>query len=79
MKNRTAVCLATLALCSAFLLAPAGARAQTKGTVVEEIVARVNNQHHHAIGLSEGRRRLTARSCAGLPKLLPDADSGLIG
>ena len=43
MKNRTAVCLATLALCSAFLLAPAGARAQTKGTVVEEIVARVNN------------------------------------
>jgi peptidyl-prolyl cis-trans isomerase SurA len=44
MKNRTAIVLASLSLCSAFLLAPAGARAQAKGTVVEEIVARVNNQ-----------------------------------
>jgi peptidyl-prolyl cis-trans isomerase SurA len=44
MTNRTTICLTTLALCSAFLLAPAGARAQAKGTVVEEIVARVNNQ-----------------------------------
>jgi peptidyl-prolyl cis-trans isomerase SurA len=44
MNNRTAVCLTSLALCSAFLLAPAGARAQAKGTTVEEIVARVNNQ-----------------------------------
>jgi peptidyl-prolyl cis-trans isomerase SurA len=44
MTNRIAVCLTALALCSAFLLAPVGARAQAKGTVVEEIVARVNNQ-----------------------------------
>jgi peptidyl-prolyl cis-trans isomerase SurA len=44
MKNRTAVYLASLAVFGAILLAPAGARAQAKGTVVEEIVARVNNQ-----------------------------------
>ncbi len=44
MKNRTAVCFTLLAICGAILLAPAGARAQAKGTVVEEIVARVNNQ-----------------------------------
>jgi peptidyl-prolyl cis-trans isomerase SurA len=44
MKNRTAVYLASLTLCSAFFLTPAGARAQAKGTTVEEIVARVNNQ-----------------------------------
>jgi peptidyl-prolyl cis-trans isomerase SurA len=44
MKNRTGICFASLAVCGGFLLAPAGARAQAKGTVVEEIVARVNNQ-----------------------------------
>jgi peptidyl-prolyl cis-trans isomerase SurA len=44
MKSRTAVCFASLALCGVFLLASANARAQAKGTVVEEIVARVNNQ-----------------------------------
>jgi peptidyl-prolyl cis-trans isomerase SurA len=44
MTNRRAVSLTSLTLCSAFLLAPAGARAQANGTVVEEIVARVNNQ-----------------------------------
>src|SRR5271170_5081763 len=51
MKNRTPVCLALLAVCSTFmLLAPEGAQAQTKGAVVDEIVARVNNQ---IISLSE--------------------------
>ncbi len=44
MTNRTAVFFTSLAVCSAILLAPAGVRAQAKGTVVEEIVARVNNQ-----------------------------------
>ncbi len=44
MTNRIAVRLPVFALCGAFLLAPAGVRAQAKGTVVEEIVARVNNQ-----------------------------------
>ena len=44
MNNRTAVFLALLCLCSVLLLAPAGARAQAKGVIVEEIVARVNNQ-----------------------------------
>jgi peptidyl-prolyl cis-trans isomerase SurA len=44
MTNRTAVFFTSLALCGAILLVPAGARAQAKGTVVEEIVARVNNQ-----------------------------------
>ena len=51
MKNRAPVCLALLTVCSTFmLLAPEGAQAQTKGAVVDEIVARVNNQ---IISLSE--------------------------
>jgi len=44
MKNRTNLWLTTGALSAALLLAPAGLRAQSKGTVIEEIVARVNNQ-----------------------------------
>jgi peptidyl-prolyl cis-trans isomerase SurA len=44
MNNRTAVFFASLGLCSALLLVPAVTHAQAKGTTVEEIVARVNNQ-----------------------------------
>ncbi len=44
MNNRIAVFLASLGLCSALLLVPAVTCAQAKGTTVEEIVARVNNQ-----------------------------------
>ncbi len=44
MNTRTAVVLASLVVSGALLLVPAGTRAQSKGTTVEEIVARVNNQ-----------------------------------
>ena len=44
MRNRIKVGFAVLALSGASLAAPAVARAQAKGAVVEEIVARVNNQ-----------------------------------
>ena len=44
MNNRTAVFFASLGLCSSLLLVPAVTHAQAKGTTVEEIVARVNNQ-----------------------------------
>jgi peptidyl-prolyl cis-trans isomerase SurA len=44
MKNKTAFCLSSLALGASVFLTPAGAHAQTKAVVVEEIVARVNNQ-----------------------------------
>jgi peptidyl-prolyl cis-trans isomerase SurA len=60
MKNRTAIFLASLVYCSAFLLAAGEVRAQAKGTVVEEIVARVNNQ---IITLSDYQK-----ASAGLPQ-----------
>jgi peptidyl-prolyl cis-trans isomerase SurA len=60
MKSRIMVHLALLACCGGLLLAPAGARAQAKGTLVEEIVARVNNQ---VITLSDYQR-----GAAGLPQ-----------
>ena len=44
MKNRTAIQLSLLAVSAAFLLLAPASRAQSKGTVVEEIVARVNNR-----------------------------------
>jgi peptidyl-prolyl cis-trans isomerase SurA len=44
MENRIITAVAVLTLSGISLVAPAGARAQAKGTVVEEIVARVNNQ-----------------------------------
>jgi peptidyl-prolyl cis-trans isomerase SurA len=44
MKNRKLFRSGLLAICVALLLFPAGLWAQSKGTVVEEIVARVNNQ-----------------------------------
>jgi peptidyl-prolyl cis-trans isomerase SurA len=44
MKNQTVVTVALLLSSSTLLLSPAGARAQAKGTLVEEIVARVNNE-----------------------------------
>jgi peptidyl-prolyl cis-trans isomerase SurA len=44
MNSRTAVVLASLVVSGALVLVPAGTRAQAKGTTVEEIVARVNNQ-----------------------------------
>ena len=45
MQNRKWVGLGALALSGTIFLTAAGARAQaTKGTIVEEIVARVNNQ-----------------------------------
>jgi peptidyl-prolyl cis-trans isomerase SurA len=44
MQNRIITGIAVLTLSGLSLVAPAGARAQAKGTVVEEIVARVNNQ-----------------------------------
>src|SRR5271156_1004811 len=44
MKKRNAVWPQSLAFSVLVLLFPAGARAQSKGVVVEEIVARVNNQ-----------------------------------
>lgn len=44
MKNRTAIQLSLLAVCAAFLLLAPASRAQSKGAVVEEIVARVNNR-----------------------------------
>jgi peptidyl-prolyl cis-trans isomerase SurA len=44
MKNRTAVQLSLLAVSGAFLLLAPASRAQSKGVVVEEIVARVNNR-----------------------------------
>ncbi len=43
MKTRSFQWLSA-AFCAAFLLAPAGLQAQAKGTVIEEIVARVNNE-----------------------------------
>ncbi len=70
MKNRIVVVLAIAGLLSArYLLAPARAqRAQSKGTVVEEIVARVNNQiitlsdyQKARSGLAAGGPRRTAR------------------
>jgi peptidyl-prolyl cis-trans isomerase SurA len=60
MKNRTFTVVAVLACCVATLLAPSGVRAQSKGTVVEEIVARVNNQ---IITLSDYEK-----ASAGLPQ-----------
>jgi peptidyl-prolyl cis-trans isomerase SurA len=44
MENRIITAVAVLTLSGIWLVAPAGARGQAKGTVVEEIVARVNNQ-----------------------------------
>ncbi|HXQ27213.1 MAG TPA: peptidylprolyl isomerase [Candidatus Acidoferrales bacterium] len=44
MKNRTAIQLSLLAVSGAFLLFAPVSRAQSKGAVVEEIVARVNNR-----------------------------------
>jgi peptidyl-prolyl cis-trans isomerase SurA len=44
MKNRTVFALLFLALCASLLATPASTCAQAKGQVVEEIVARVNNQ-----------------------------------
>jgi len=44
MKNRTAIQLSFLAASSALLLLAPASRAQSKGTTVEEIVARVNNR-----------------------------------
>jgi peptidyl-prolyl cis-trans isomerase SurA len=44
MKNPSFLRLQTLACGALFLLAPAGSRAQSKGVVVEEIIARVNNE-----------------------------------
>jgi peptidyl-prolyl cis-trans isomerase SurA len=66
MQNRTILGIAILTMSSASLLAPASARAQAKGTVVEEIVARVNNQ---IITLSDyqkaavGLRQEAAQDC----------------
>jgi peptidyl-prolyl cis-trans isomerase SurA len=44
MKNQLLRWLGTLAVGAAVCLVPTGLRAQTKGAVVEEIVARVNNE-----------------------------------
>jgi hypothetical protein len=44
MKKRTEFWIASLSICAALLLAPAGSRAQSKGETVEEIIARVNNE-----------------------------------
>jgi len=44
MKNRRILCISSLTLGALALFAPAGSRAQSKPAVVEEIVARVNNQ-----------------------------------
>lgn len=44
MKKTDFPRLAALACCALFLVAPAGAHAQSKGVVVEEIIARVNNR-----------------------------------
>ena len=44
MKNRRILCISSLALGALALFAPAGSRAQSKPAVVEEIIARVNNQ-----------------------------------
>ncbi|MGA8766249.1 MAG: peptidylprolyl isomerase [Candidatus Acidiferrales bacterium] len=60
MNNRIVVLLASLACCGGLLLAPLGASAQAKGSVVEEIVARVNNQ---IITLSDYQK-----GAAGLPQ-----------
>ena len=60
MNNRIVVAVASLACVGALLLAPAAARAQAKGAVVEEIVARVNNQ---IITLSDFQK-----ASAGLPQ-----------
>ena len=60
MNNRVVVLLSSLACCGGLLLAPLGASAQAKGAVVEEIVARVNNQ---IITLSDYQK-----GAAGLPQ-----------
>ncbi|HKV04194.1 MAG TPA: peptidylprolyl isomerase [Candidatus Acidoferrales bacterium] len=44
MKKPTVLAFPFIALCALSLLAPGISRAQSKGTIVEEIVARVNNQ-----------------------------------
>jgi peptidyl-prolyl cis-trans isomerase SurA len=44
MKNPDFSRFAALAFCALFLLAPAESRAQSRGVIVEEIIARVNSQ-----------------------------------
>lgn len=78
MKNRTVVSVVLL-ISSGALLVPAAARAQTKGTLVEEIVARVNNQ---IITLSDyqkaaaGLQQEVAQDCQGCSQLQIQAEVG---
>lgn len=77
MENRIGVGFAVLALSGVSLLASVGARAQAKGTVVEEIVARVNNQ---VITLSDyqkaavGLRQESAQDCQNCSQLQIQAE-----
>jgi peptidyl-prolyl cis-trans isomerase SurA len=72
MKNRTIVLIASLACCAALLLAPSGTPAQSKGTVVEEIVARVNNQIITLSDYQKGAASLpqeVAQDCTGCSQM----------
>ncbi len=77
MKNRNVLLLSPLVSCALILLAPGVSRAQSKGAVVEEIIARVNNQiitmsdyQKAAVGLAQE----TAQDCQNCTQAQIQAD-----
>ena len=81
MKNRNLLSVIWLAGFVALSLAPgaraqAPSQAQAKGTVVEEIVARVNNQIITLSDYQKAAQALARGGRAGLPELPAGPDAG---
>ena len=77
MKNRIMAGVRASLRCAGVSLAvPAPAHAQSKGNVVEEIVARVNNQIITLSDYQKAAAGLAAGSRTGLPELLSAANPG---
>lgn len=78
MKNRHFLRLAPLAFCALFLLAPAGSRAQSKGVIVEEIIARVNNQVVTLSDYQKAGQGLAQEVQQDCPNCTPDRIQALV-